>query len=64
MSNREAGSRVVWVTDEHVFGEMVGGMGAFYTTVRYIKGGMEYEVLMENDEFTLLEDFFEYGNDD
>ena len=64
MSNREAGSRVVWVTDEHVFGEMVGGMGAFYTTVRYIKGGMEYEVLMENDEFTLLEDFFEYDDDD
>ena len=64
MSNREAGSRIVWVTDEHVFGEMVGGMGAFYTNVKYVKGGMEYEVLMENDEFILLEDFFEYDNDD
>lgn len=64
MSNREAGSRIVWVADEHVFGEMVGGMGAYYTTVRYVKGGMEYEILMENDEFTLLEDFFEYDNDD
>jgi len=52
------------VTDEHVFGEMVGGMGAFYTNVKYVKGGMEYEVLMENDEFILLEDFFEYDNDD
>lgn len=63
MSNREAGSRIVWVIDEHVFGEMVGGMGAFYTNVKYVKNGLEYEVLMENDEFTLLEDFFEYDND-
>lgn len=63
MSNREAGSRTVWVNDEHVFGEMVGGMGAYYTIVRYVKSGMEYEILMENDEFTLLEDFFEYDDD-
>ena len=65
MSHREAGSRLVWIPEEHVIGEMVGsGLGAFYTTVKYIKGGMEYEVLMENDEFTLLEDFFEYDSDD
>lgn len=64
MPNREAGSRVVWLPEERVFGEMVGGMGAFYTTINYIKGGMEYEVLMENDEFILMEDFFEYDSDD
>lgn len=65
MSNREAGSsRTVWVVEEHVFGEIVNGLGAYYTTIKYVKGGIEYEVLMENDEFTLLEDFFEYDNDD
>lgn len=62
MSNREAGSRVVWLVDERVFGEIVGGLRAFYTNIRYVKGGMEYEVLMENDEFILLEDFFEHDD--
>lgn len=64
MRNREAESRAVWLDDEKVFGTIVGGMGAYYTNIRYVKGGMEYEVLMENDEFTLLEDFFEYDSDD
>lgn len=66
MSNREAesGSRVVWLPEERTFGEMIGGMGAYYTMIRYVKGGIEYEVLMENDEFTLLEDLIEYDSDD
>lgn len=64
MSNREAGSRVVWLDDEQVYGEIVGGLGAFFTTIKYTKGGMEFEVLMENDEFTLLEDLIEYDSDD
>lgn len=66
MSHREAESdrsRVVWLDDEHCFGRIVGALGAYYTNIRYIKGGMEYEVLMENDEFTLLEDFFEYDDE-
>ena len=64
MSNRESNDRVVWLDDEQTFGSIVGALGAYYTTIRYIKGGNEYEVLMENNEFTLLEDFFEYDNDD
>ena len=65
MSNREAGSNptVVWIDDEQVYGFIVGGLGAFFTTIRYAKGGMEYEVLMENDEFTLLEDLIEYDSE-
>lgn len=62
------GENLVWVPDEDnprlgVFGTIVGGMGAFYTKVRYTRGGMEYEVLMENDEFQLMEDFNEYDSD-
>lgn len=60
MSNRENSERVVWIEDEHVFGNIVGGLGAFFTTISYTKGGIEYEVLMENDEFQLLDSFFEY----
>lgn len=59
---------VVWIPDEDnprtgTFGQIVGGLGAYYTTVAYVRGGIEYEVLMENDEFTLMEDFFEYDTD-
>lgn len=65
MSNREGVDRVVWLDDEKTYGRIVGAMGAFYTMIQYVKGGMEYEVLMENSEFTLLEDyFFEYDSDD
>lgn len=63
MSNREGNSRLVWLDDERCFGTIVGSMGAYYTMVAYIKGGIEYEVLIENDEFTLLEDLNEYDDD-
>lgn len=65
MPNREGGdNRVVYLVYERVFGEMVGSLDAFYTTIRYTKGGIEFEVLMENDEFILLEDLIEYDSDD
>lgn len=64
MSNREAGPRTVWLTEERTFGTMVSGMGAYYTLVNFIKRGIEYEILMENDEFILLEDFFERDDED
>lgn len=64
MSYRESDSRVVWLPDEDVFGEIIGPLGAFFTNIRYIKGGMEYEMLMESNEFILLEDINEYDDDD
>ncbi len=68
MSNRESMDRIVWIPDEdnprigHM-GEIVGSMGAFYTTIRYESGGIEFEVLMENEEFQLLGELIEYDND-
>lgn len=64
MSNREAGtpSTVVWLDVEQVYGELIR-LGAFFSTVKYVKGGIEYEVLMENDDFTLLEDLIEYDSE-
>lgn len=66
MSNREARpySRVVWIEEERTFGEILGSMGGFFTTVAYSRGGVDYEVLMENDEFTLLEDFLDRDSED
>lgn len=64
MSNREAGSRAVYIPELKTMGVIVGMMGAYYTTVKYISGGIEYEVLMENDEFEMMEDtHFEYDSD-
>lgn len=65
MPNREGGwtSRVVWLTDERVFGRIEGALGAFFTTIAYNKGGIEYEALMENDEFELMEDLIEYDSE-
>lgn len=64
MCNRE----VVWIPDQDnprvgVFGVIVGQLGAHFTTVRYTDGGTEFEVLLENDEFVLMEDLIEYDCD-
>lgn len=70
MSHREGrNDRLVWVPDENdpsvgVFGEIIGVLGAFYTTIRYTSGGIEFEVLMENNEFELMEDLIEYDTDE
>jgi hypothetical protein len=55
---------LVWLDDEQVFGHIVGSMGAFYSTIWYVKGGIEFEVLMENTEFTTMEDLIEYDDDE
>jgi hypothetical protein len=41
----------------------MGPEGAFFSPVRYTKGGIEYEVLLERDEYTLLEDLIEYDSE-
>ena len=55
MRNRE-GLNLVWIPEERTYGFIEGPLGAYYTKIRYIKGGIEFEVLMENDEFELMED--------
>lgn len=56
MRDREELEGLVWLHQERTFGYVVGGLGAYYTTVWYLLGGIEYEVLMENDDFELVED--------
>lgn len=55
-------SDLVHVLEEGVMGYTVGGLGAYYTTVKYIKDGMEYEVLLENEEFEILEELIEHDD--
>lgn len=41
---------LVWLTEERVPGALVV-MGAYFSLIAYVKGGVEYEVWIENDEW-------------
>lgn len=46
---------IVWLTEERTFARLVE-MGAFYSVVKYTRDGIDYEVIVENDEFVFGED--------
>jgi hypothetical protein len=46
---------IVYIHDEGVYGT-VEKMGAFASKVKYQKDGIECVVLLENDEFAILEE--------
>jgi len=61
MRNREV---IVWLPVEQTYGYLVE-LGAFFSTVKYTKDGVDFEILMENNEFEFLEDtLVEYDDDD
>jgi len=43
-------TEIVWLTEERAFGRVIR-QGAFFSLIAYSQGGIDYEVLMENDEF-------------
>ena len=45
---------LVWMTEERVFGEIAGPVGAFFTPIRYTYRGIDYEIEVENDDFIIL----------
>lgn len=46
---------IVYIHDENVYGT-VEKMGAFASEVKYQKDDVEYMVLIENDEFAIVEE--------
>jgi hypothetical protein len=48
---------IVWLTEERTHAELIK-RGAYMSLVRYSRGGYDYEILVENDEFV------DEGNDD
>lgn len=44
----------VWLTDERTYAELVS-LGAYVSRVRYTRGGIDFEVLIDNDEFEYKE---------
>jgi hypothetical protein len=41
---------VVWLTEERCFGRLIE-MGAYFSRIQYILGGVEFDVYVENDEW-------------
>jgi hypothetical protein len=46
---------IVYIHDENVYGK-VEKMGAFASQVKYQKDDIDYMVLIENDEFAIVEE--------
>lgn len=46
---------IVYIHDERVFGS-VEKLGAFASVVKYQKDGNEYEELLENSEFAIVDE--------
>lgn len=49
-------SNTVWIKGEEVFGQLVGPMGAYFSMVAYDKGGIGFEVLLENEDFMTMDE--------
>lgn len=47
----------VWLSEDGVYAEVIS-LGAYASVVRYVLGGVEYEVVVSNDEFEY------FGEDD
>ena len=41
---------IVWLFEEERYAQLIR-MDAYFSTVRYSHGGIDYEVLVSNDEF-------------
>jgi hypothetical protein len=46
---------IVFLHDERVYGE-VESLGLYASKVKFSKNGQDYEELMENDEFTIMDE--------
>lgn len=54
---------IVWLTDERLFAHLIV-RGAWFSIVRYTRAGIEFEVLIENDEYIFREDHAIESDDD
>lgn len=46
---------IVWLHDERTYAILVS-MGAYYSKVKYTRGGIDYELIVDNDDFETWEE--------
>ena len=51
--------RKVWLNREKVYADLISE-GVYASKVRYVYGGILYDVLIENDEFEFLDEENDY----
>ena len=55
---------IVYIHEEKLFGS-INKMGAFASIVKYQKDGIEYEVNLENEEFSIVDEIvFEHSEEE
>ena len=54
MERRNLNYTIVYLADEEVYGEVLS-FGTYASTVHYVKNGFEYELLMLNEDFEIVE---------
>lgn len=54
-TNDSPENEVVWLIDERTFAHLVK-LGAHVSVVRYTRAGIDFEVVIENDEYIFRED--------
>lgn len=53
---------LVYLIEERTWGVITGPVGAYYTLISFTKDGVDYEAMIENDDYMPLEEFFlNYG---
>lgn len=53
---------IVWLYEERIFAVLVN-RGAFFSTVKYTRAGIDYEVQISNDDYEFYEDANDYESD-
>jgi len=54
---------IVWLTEERRYAEIIY-RGAYFSYVKYTLGGIEFEVLIENDDYVFREEYpFEHESE-
>lgn len=48
-------TEIVWIFEERTYGELLH-LGAFYSLVRFVSHGLEYEEWLSNDDFEIREE--------
>jgi hypothetical protein len=47
---------IVWLHEEQVYGD-IESLGTYASKVRWSKNGVDHEELMENSDFTIMDEF-------
>ena len=54
MTRKNLNYTIVFIPDEEVYGEVIS-LGSYASKVHYVLDGIEYEIIMLNEDFEIIE---------